>query len=74
MEIKWLRAVGAGFDLALTISICAFIGYYLGGGRLGQPSLTPFSILGLLIGALVGLFVAIYSLIRMFEHPGGGKR
>jgi hypothetical protein len=72
MEINWLRAVGAGFDLALTISVCAFIGYYLGGGRLNQ--VTPLSILGLVIGALFGLFIAIYSLIRMFGATGGGKR
>jgi hypothetical protein len=72
MEINWLRALGAGFDLALTIAVCAFIGYYLGGGRLNL--VTPLSILGLVIGALLGLFIAIYGLIRMFGATGGGKR
>jgi hypothetical protein len=71
MEINWLRAVGAGFDLALTIAVCAFIGYYLGGGRLNQ--VTTLSILGLVMGALFGLFIAVYSLIRMFGAMGGKR-
>jgi Na+-driven multidrug efflux pump len=65
MEINWLRAIGAGFDLALTIAVCAFVGYYLGGGRLNQA--TPLSILGLMIGALLGFIIAIYSILKMFE-------
>ena len=71
MEINWLKTLGAGFDIALSISICAFIGYYLGGGRLNQ--VTPLSILGLGIGALFGLGIAVYSLIRMFEATGGKR-
>lgn len=69
MELNWLRAIGAGFDIAIIVSLCAFIGYFICGGRLNE--VTPLSILGLVIGALFGLVVAIYLIIRMFE---GGKR
>lgn len=71
MEINWLRAIGAGFDVALTISVCAFIGYYLGGGRLNE--VTTLSIIGLVIGTLSGLFIAIYSIIKMFEVTSGKR-
>lgn len=71
MEINWLRAIGAGFDVAISVSVCAFIGYYVAGGRLNQ--VTTLSIFGLVIGALFGLVIAIYSLIRMFEAPGGKR-
>ena len=66
MELNWLRGVGAGFDIAITVSLCAFIGYYICGGRLNE--VTPLSILGLVIGALFGLAVGIYHIIRMFER------
>ena len=69
MEINWLRAIGAGFDLALTITVCAFIGYYLGGGRLNE--VTTLSIIGLVMGALFGFFIAIYSILRMFGGASG---
>lgn len=68
-DMNWLRGIGAGFDIAITVSLCALIGYYICGGRLNE--VTPLSILGLVIGALFGLVVAIYCIIRMFE---GGKR
>jgi len=68
MDMNWLRGIGAGFDIAITVSLCALIGYYICGGRLNE--VTPLSILGLVIGALFGLVVAIYRIIRMFE---GGK-
>jgi len=71
MKINWLRAIGAGFDLALTIAVCAFVGYYLGGGRLNE--VTTLSIFGLVIGALFGLFIAVYSLNRMFGATGGKR-
>jgi len=71
MEINWLRAIGAGFNLTLTIAVCAFIGYYLGGGRLEE--VTTLSIIGLVIGAFFGLFIAVYSLIRMFGATDGKR-
>ncbi|MDI6811141.1 MAG: AtpZ/AtpI family protein [archaeon] len=71
MEINWVRAIGASFDIAISILVCAFIGYYLGGGRLNE--VTPLSIFGLVIGALFGLFIVIYSLIRMFGAAGGKR-
>jgi len=71
MEINWLRAIGAGFDVAISISVCAFIGYYICGGRLNEA--TPLSIIGLVIGTLFGLFIAIYSIIKMFEVTSGKR-
>jgi len=67
MELNWLRGIGAGFDIAITISLCALIGYYICGGRLNGA--TILSVVGLVIGAFVGLVIAIYHITRMF---GGG--
>ncbi len=64
MELNWIRAIGAGFDIAISVAACGFIGYYVCGGRLHQA--TPLSILGLAIGVLLGFIIAIYSIIRMF--------
>ena len=68
MELNWLRGIGAGFDIAISVTACALIGYYMCGGRLHQA--TPLSIFGLAIGALLGFIIAIYSILRMFK---GGK-
>jgi len=68
METNWLRAIGAGFDIAITVSLCAFIGYYICRGRLNE--VTHLSIIGLAIGAFFGLIIAIYHITRLF---GGGE-
>jgi hypothetical protein len=68
MELNWLRGIGSGFDIAISVSLCAFIGYYICGGRLNGVTLP--SILGLAIGAFFGLIIALYHLARIF---GGGS-
>lgn len=67
-DMNWLRGIGASFDIAITVLFCAFIGYFICGGRLNE--VTHLSILGLAIGAFFGLIIALYRITRMF---GGGE-
>ncbi|MHC1599406.1 MAG: AtpZ/AtpI family protein [Candidatus Methanospirareceae archaeon] len=69
MELNWIKALGVSFDIVITVLLCAFMGYYICGGRLHE--VTPLSVIGLLMGAFLGLVVAIYLMIRMF---GDGTR
>ena len=66
MELNRIKALGVSSEIVITVLLCAFIGYYICGGRLNE--VTPLSILGLVIGALFGLAVGIYRIIRMFER------
>jgi hypothetical protein len=68
MDMNWIRAIGASFDIAITVLFCAFVGYFICGGRLNE--VTPLSIIGLAIGAFFGLIIAMYHITRMF---GGGE-
>jgi hypothetical protein len=68
MELNRIKALGVSFEIVITVLLCAFIGYYICGGRLNE--VTILSVIGLVIGAFLGLVIAIYHIIRIFE---GGK-
>ena len=67
-DMSWLKGIGASFDIAITVLFCAFIGYFVCGGRLNE--VTHLSIIGLAIGAFVGLIIALYRITKLF---GGGE-
>ncbi len=71
-DMSCLRGIGAEFDIAMTILLCALVGYYICGGE--HSGVTPLSIVGLVVGALFGLVVAIYRIIRVFGDVTEGKK
>ncbi|OGR51259.1 MAG: hypothetical protein A3I11_02355 [Elusimicrobia bacterium RIFCSPLOWO2_02_FULL_39_32] len=58
-----LSYLGVGLELAGTILICFFIGYWLDKKFNCLPWLT-------LVGGFLGLFIGLYQLISQFKNEG----
>lgn len=54
---RWTRLAGLGFELTAAVIGFGLVGYWVG-GHLGSARI------GLLIGAILGIFGGLYNLIR----------
>ncbi|MFQ6050529.1 MAG: AtpZ/AtpI family protein [Candidatus Hydrothermarchaeota archaeon] len=58
--ITWIRGITIGTELAFTIVICTFLGYFIG-RKFGEIQ----TVLGLTIGLLFGFFIGIKRILSL---------
>ena len=66
MNMSTTEGVGSGLEIVTSVVIASFLGLIIAGWRPGNP-VEDIQIIGLFIGAMIGLFLPIYSAIKKYQ-------